>query len=168
MIRAFLIIGFLLAPLLARADQLAILPLEFGVIPFELGSSPMVTESASTIEVTLPADVLFDFDKSEIRPNARQPLHEVARLIQTQGQGRSAIHGYTDGLGTDAYNQRLSERRAASVKLWLVAQEELPASQLSTNGFGSRDPVAPNRNPDGSDNPEGRQMNRRVTFVIQR
>jgi outer membrane protein OmpA-like peptidoglycan-associated protein len=168
MIRAFLIVGGLLTAWSARADQLVVLPLEFRVLSFGLGSGPMIIETSNQIEVTLPADVLFDFDKFEIRPDARQPLQEVAKIIQSTGHGRITINGYADGLGTDAYNQRLSERRATAVLRWLIAQGGLPASQLSATGFGSRDPVAPNRNPDGSDNPQGRQMNRRVTIVIQR
>jgi outer membrane protein OmpA-like peptidoglycan-associated protein len=71
-------------------------------------------------------------------------------------------------LGKDAYNQRLSERRAASVKTWLVSLEQLAAARLATSGFGARDPVAPNRKPDDSDNPEGRQLNRRVTVLIRK
>jgi outer membrane protein OmpA-like peptidoglycan-associated protein len=128
----------------------------------------MTTETASTIEVTLPADVLFDFDKADIRPDAQGPLHEVAQLLRDKARGPVMIQGYTDALGGDAYNQRLSERRAAAVKAWLATREGLAAIQFAVSGWGSRNPAAPNRNPDGSDNPAGRQMNRRVTFIIHR
>jgi outer membrane protein OmpA-like peptidoglycan-associated protein len=125
-------------------------------------------ETPSTIEVTLAADVLFDFDRSELRAEAASTLHNLADLIRAKARGPAGIRGYTDALGKDAYNQRLSERRAASVKTWLVGHERLAAANLATSGFGARDPVAPNRKPDGSDNPEGRQLNRRVTVLIRK
>jgi outer membrane protein OmpA-like peptidoglycan-associated protein len=68
--------------------------------------------------------------------------------------------------GGDAYNQKLSERRAASVKQWLTEKEGLDTVKLSTQGFGAKRPVAPNIKPDGSDDPEGRQKNRRVEIVL--
>jgi outer membrane protein OmpA-like peptidoglycan-associated protein len=132
------------------------------------GSSPVRTETASTIEVTLPADILFDFDKADIRPGAQGALQEVAQLLRERSRGPVVIQGYTDALGNDAYNQRLSERRAAAVKTWFVTRGGLATMSFTTSGFGARNPVAPNRNPDGSDNPDGRQLNRRVTLIIRR
>jgi outer membrane protein OmpA-like peptidoglycan-associated protein len=137
-----------------------------GTIAFP--SNLTTTETASTIEVTLSADVLFDFDKADIRVEAQKPLHEVAQLLREKARGTVTIQGYTDALGNDAYNQRLSERRAAAVKTWLVTREGLSAMPFATAGFGARNPVAPNRKPDGSDNPEGRQLNRRVTLIIRK
>lgn len=131
-------------------------------------SAPNQTETASTIEVTLPADILFDFDKADIRPNAQKPLHEVAELVRQKARGPVVIQGYTDALGNDAYNQKLSERRAAAVKAWLATREGLLSVQFTTIGFGPRNPVAPNRKPDGSDDPDGRQLNRRVTLIIRK
>jgi outer membrane protein OmpA-like peptidoglycan-associated protein len=125
-------------------------------------------ETSSTIEVTLAADVLFDFDKSDIRSAAASSLHELADIIRSKGRGPVTIRGYTDALGGDAYNQRLSERRASSVEKWLVARELVTGASFTTAGFGARSPVAPNRRPDGSDDPEGRQLNRRVTVLIQK
>jgi outer membrane protein OmpA-like peptidoglycan-associated protein len=132
------------------------------------GSGPVRTETASTIEVTLPADILFDFDKADIRPGAQASLQEVAQLLREHSRGPVVIQGYTDALGNDAYNQRLSERRAAAVKAWFVSRGGLARMSFTTSGFGARNPVAPNRNPDGSDNPDGRQLNRRVTLIISR
>ncbi len=136
--------------------------------PVDLASAPIQTETATTIEVTLPADILFDFDKSEIRSTAQNALHEVADLIRGKAQSPVTIQGYTDALGKDAYNQSLSERRANAVKAWLVTKENLSAVRFTTAGFGPRNPVAPNRNPDGTDDPDGRQLNRRVTLVIRK
>jgi outer membrane protein OmpA-like peptidoglycan-associated protein len=140
----------------------------FNVDSLNFRSEPITTETGTTIEVTLPADVLFDFDKADVRTDAQQPLHEVAQLIRDKAHGPVMIQGYTDAIGNDTYNQRLSDRRAAAVKAWLVSREGLASIQFQTSGLGSRNPVAPNRNPDGSDNPAGRQMNRRVTFVMHR
>ncbi|MBV8913376.1 MAG: OmpA family protein [Acetobacteraceae bacterium] len=128
----------------------------------------MRTETAETVEVDLPADVLFDFDKADIRADARPVLHEVADLIRARARGGVTIQGHTDGIGTEAYNQRLSERRANAVKSWLVTNEGLPAARLTAIGFGARQPVAPNRHPDGSDDPAARQRNRRVTLIIRK
>jgi outer membrane protein OmpA-like peptidoglycan-associated protein len=129
-------------------------------------SGPVRTETATTIEVTLPADILFDFDKTDIRPSAQSVLHEVAQLLRERAHGPVTVQGYTDALGAEGYNQRLSERRAVAVKIWLGANEGLAKMQFRTAGFGARNPVAPNRKPDGSDDAEGRQRNRRVTFII--
>ena len=129
-------------------------------------SGPIQTETATTIEITLPADILFDFDKADIRHDAQHPLHEVAELLRAKARGPVVVQGYTDALGNDAYNQTLSERRASAVKTWLATREGLHSTPFTTTGFGPRNPVAPNRNPDGSDNPEGRQLNRRVTLII--
>lgn len=126
-----------------------------------------VKETATEIRIELAADVLFDFDKATIKPDAAAALHNVAEIIKDKGKGRSVrIDGHTDGKGNDAYNQRLSERRAASVKQWLADKEGLGQLKMTTQGFGARMPVAPNAKPDGSDDPEGRQKNRRVEIVL--
>ena len=150
-------------------------PLSFSASRIDLPSSEisfysawMQTETAQSLEVTLPADILFDFDKAEIRPSAQPALKEVADLIREKAHGAVAIQGYTDALGADAYNQKLSERRAASVKTWLSTKEGLPATRFKVAGYGPRNPVAPNKKADGSDDPEGRQLNRRVTLIIQK
>lgn len=131
-------------------------------------SSLIRAETAATIEVILPADVLFDFDKADLRPLAETALRELATIIRDKARGPVTIQGYTDALGKDDYNQKLSERRAAAVKAWLVMREKLTAGSLVASGFGARNPVAPNRKPDGSDDPAGRQLNRRVTILIRK
>jgi outer membrane protein OmpA-like peptidoglycan-associated protein len=126
-----------------------------------------VKETATEIRIELAADVLFDFDKATIKPDAATALHNVAEIIKDKGKGRNVrIEGHTDGKGSDAYNQKLSERRADSVKLWLAEKEGLPQAKMTTQGFGAKKPVAPNAKPDGSDDPEGRQKNRRVEIVL--
>ncbi len=126
-----------------------------------------IKETTTEIKIELAADVLFDFDKSTLRPSARTALKQVASIIRDNAKGHTVkIDGYTDSKGSDPYNQRLSDRRADSVKSWLIAKEGLSNVNFETEGFGAKNPVAPNTNPDGSDNPDGRQKNRRVEIII--
>jgi outer membrane protein OmpA-like peptidoglycan-associated protein len=76
------------------------------------------------------------------------------------------IDGYTDAVGNDAYNLDLSNRRAAAVQQALQALVGSSSVQFGSAGHGKADPVAPNANPDGSDNPAGRARNRRVTIAF--
>jgi outer membrane protein OmpA-like peptidoglycan-associated protein len=126
-----------------------------------------VKETATEIRIDLAADVLFDFDKSTIKPEAAIALHSVAEIIKDKGNGRTVrIEGHTDGKGSASYNQSLSQRRAKSVQQWLAQKEGLSQGMMTTQGFGASEPVAPNTKPDGSDDPEGRQKNRRVEIVV--
>jgi outer membrane protein OmpA-like peptidoglycan-associated protein len=125
-----------------------------------------VKVSRTEVRIDLASDVLFDFDSSDIQPKARTSLARIARFIGNNAKGKVRILGYTDGKGSAEYNQGLSERRALSVKTWFVDKDELTRVDFATQGFGMRDPVAPNTKPDGSDNPAGRAKNRRVEIVI--
>jgi outer membrane protein OmpA-like peptidoglycan-associated protein len=120
------------------------------------------------IIVDLPADVLFDFDKADIRSEAVTTLEKLARLIKQSGNGVIQVNGHTDSIGADAYNITLSERRAASVVRWLTTNAGIDAGRLQAKGYGESRPIAQNTNPNGSDNPEGRQKNRRVEVIIPR
>ncbi len=128
-----------------------------------------VTETKTEIHIDLAADVLFDFDKSTLRPAARDTLHQAASIIRSNAKASTVrIDGYTDAKGSDAYNQGLSERRAEAVLRWFVANEGLQEVKFAAKGFGAKNPVAPNTKPDGSDDPNGRQKNRRVEITIQK
>jgi outer membrane protein OmpA-like peptidoglycan-associated protein len=128
----------------------------------DLGAEVRKTE----IRVELPGDVLFDFDKTNLKPAAEETLKKVATIIRSKSKGAVLVNGYTDSKGSDPYNQRLSEGRASSVKQWLTTQAGISGAALQTRGFGKANPVAPNTKPDGSDNPDGRAKNRRVEVVI--
>lgn len=117
------------------------------------------------ILVSLPGDVLFDFDKDNIREDARPVLAQLAAALQAMPDAPIQIIGHTDAKGSDDYNQDLSERRAASVAVWL-AELGIDEDRMTHDGHGETRPVAPNQHDDGSDDPEGRQKNRRVDFVI--
>jgi len=117
------------------------------------------------IVVELASDILFDFDKDTIKPEAAPTLKQLAVIILQKGV-RAEIMGYTDSKGTDAYNMALSLRRANRVKDWLVQNAGVTSSILYTQGMGAADPVAPNTKPNGSDDPNGRAKNRRVKVVV--
>jgi outer membrane protein OmpA-like peptidoglycan-associated protein len=127
-----------------------------------------VKETGQEIRIELAADVLFDFDKADLRPAAQKTLHQAAGIIQDKAKGAVRIEGHTDSKGNDAYNQKLSERRAASVKAWFIDKEGLGNVQFTSQGFGAKKPVASNTKPDGSDDPDGRQKNRRVEIVLKK
>ena len=124
--------------------------------------------TGNEIRIDLSADVLFDFDKAEIKKEAEPSLHKLATVIQANPGAKVAIDGHTDGRGADDYNQKLSEARAASVKQWLVANAKVDGAAISTRGLGKTKPVAPNAKPDGSDDPQGRGRNRRVEIVVRK
>jgi outer membrane protein OmpA-like peptidoglycan-associated protein len=120
------------------------------------------TESSNKATITLRTDVLFKFAKSNLTPRASSILSQLAPKIKTRAAGPVQVTGYTDSIGTDQVNIPLSHARAASVVAAL--KPNLPGVTLQANGLGSADPVAPNTKPDGSDNPAGRALNRRVTI----
>ena len=125
-----------------------------------------VKETPTEIRIELSADVLFDFDKAEIRPDAAKVLSQAAEVLKAHSKRKATIEGHTDAKGDDQYNQRLSERRADAVKRWFQAREGLKSMPIETRGWGAKRPAAPNQKPDGSDDPDGRQKNRRVEIVI--
>jgi outer membrane protein OmpA-like peptidoglycan-associated protein len=133
-----------------------------------VGALTAVQESPKELRLTLAADILFDFDRATIRPDAKAALDRVAEIIRKQGPGVVRIEGFTDAMGAPDYNLRLSNARAESVEMWLVDRDRLPRAGFSAQGFGATRFVAPNTNRDGSDDPAGRQKNRRVVIVIPR
>jgi outer membrane protein OmpA-like peptidoglycan-associated protein len=134
-------------------------------VPKGIQAVKLVEESACLRRITVVGDALFDFDKSDLRSDAEETLVAAGPEIGQTGAGKLTITGHTDSKGSDAYNDRLSEARARTVRDWLGAKGFIPAG-TSFVGRGERQPVAPNENTDGSDNPEGRQQNRRVEVEI--
>lgn len=127
-----------------------------------------VTETSEEITIALPADILFDFDKADIRPDAAAALSSAADLLRQGVKGAVTVAGHTDAKGSDDYNLKLSEKRAESVKAWLVEQGGLGDLEFRLEGHGEARPVAPNAAPDGADDPAGRQRNRRVEIVYRK
>jgi outer membrane protein OmpA-like peptidoglycan-associated protein len=123
--------------------------------------------TAHEVRIEMNADVLFDFDKYDLKSEATDSLKKVGQVVQNYPNAPLVIEGHTDGMGTHAHNMKLSDDRAASVKNWLVQNAGVQGSRVTTKGWGETKPVAPNKNPDGSDNPAGRQKNRRVEIMIR-
>lgn len=111
------------------------------------------------VVVNLP-DVLFEFDRARLTPEALGTVGEISRTIAKAGDRHISVEGHTDSVGTVGYNQRLSEERARSVADELTASG-LPRRQISTRGFGESDPVASNSTAGG------RAKNRRVEVIIE-
>lgn len=111
------------------------------------------------------ADTLFQFDKWNLTPQAEETLKVLGPMIQKESNHPISIEGHTDSIGTVDYNQQLSEKRAATVNQWLMDHKYLPGS-AAVSGYGKSRPIAANTNADGSDNPAGRQKNRRVEIVV--
>ena len=110
------------------------------------------------------SDFLFDFDRAQVRPEADVALEEVAAHVNAAGK-RVMVEGHTDAKGSDSYNQTLSERRASAVRLALT-ERGVSDARMIVRGLGKSQPIAPNEHADGSDDPDGRQKNRRVEVVI--
>ena len=123
-------------------------------------------ETERGVVVNLP-DVLFEFGRSDLTGDAQGRVQGIADVLNDQAQGRRvSIEGHTDAIGSEEANQLLSERRATSVAGALTTSG-VDQARVTTTGYGERYPVAPNTNPDGSDNSTGRAKNRRVEVVIE-
>ena len=105
------------------------------------------------------SDVLFDFNKYTLKPGAREKMAKVSGILLAYPGLKIQVEGHTDSIGTEEYNQRLSEQRADTVRDYLVAQG-VPNMTLTAVGFGKSRPVASN------DSDAGRQQNRRVELVV--
>jgi OOP family OmpA-OmpF porin len=110
--------------------------------------------------IVIQADALFDFDKSVVRPDGKKNIDDAMAKLAGVDVEMVIATGHTDSVGTDAYNQKLSERRAAAVKEYLVSKG-IPASKITTLGKGEMQPVATNKTK------EGRQKNRRVDIEFK-
>jgi outer membrane protein OmpA-like peptidoglycan-associated protein len=115
-------------------------------------------ESARGLIVEMP-DVLFDFGKYTLKPGARERLAKIAGILLAYPDLHVQVEGHTDSIGSDLFNQRLSEQRANSVRNFLVTQGVKP-NDIDAHGFGKTQPVASN------DSASGRQLNRRVDLVV--
>jgi OOP family OmpA-OmpF porin len=104
-------------------------------------------------------DVLFDFDKSTIKPEAAAILDRLVAFMNENKDKRANLSGHTDSVGTDAYNQKLSERRVDSVRSYVVGKG-VEGGRISGQGFGESKPIADNKTS------EGRAKNRRVEIKV--
>jgi OOP family OmpA-OmpF porin len=124
------------------------------------GSAPVSVAAAATKKTIVLRGINFDFDKATIKPEFEGVLDAGADVLKENPGVRVQVAGYTDSVGTDAYNQGLSERRANAVRDYL-ASHGVDASRLTSVGFGESNPVADNATADG------RAQNRRVELNIE-
>lgn len=126
------------------------------------GAAPEVKEMKQERQViTLSADTYFDFDKAVLKPEGKQAIQQLAQDLNSRGANvqKITVVGNTDSKGSDAYNQKLSERRAAAVGNYMI-ENGVPASLIEAYGNGERNPVADNATA------EGRAQNRRVDIAV--
>jgi len=124
----------------------------------QLNAILVTRDTARGLIATMP-DVLFETNQFALRPAARESLAKLSGILLAYPDLRLEVDGHTDSVGSDAYNQQLSEKRAASVRDYLV-QQGLPMSSATERGFGKTQPVASNATA------AGRQQNRRVELVV--
>ena len=111
------------------------------------------------IKITFDSGILFDIDKSDLRPVSQTNLAELAKILNKYPDTNILVEGHTDDTGTDEYNMTLSKDRAQAVALYL-ATVEVKSARFSTAGYGETQPIVMN------DTPEGRQKNRRVDIAV--
>lgn len=133
----------------------------------QVPSGVQVVKEKSRVRLSIGANTLFAYDKASLSAEGQATLAKLGPTLLKFGPRSSmTIEGHTDSKGSDDYNQRLSEARAASVRDWLKSHRYIPGVSV-TVGYGEKRPIAPNAKPDGSDDPVGRQKNRRVEILIQ-
>lgn len=146
-------------PASAQTDQSRIVDVERRIVAFD-GADRF--QEGSRLTISLDTDVLFEFDEARLTPQARQTLTAVADEMSERSRSETVlIVGHTDARGSDAYNEDLSRRRATAVRDFLADAVDVDMA-FEIEGRGEREPVAPNENPDGSDNPAGRRRNGRA------
>jgi outer membrane protein OmpA-like peptidoglycan-associated protein/tetratricopeptide (TPR) repeat protein len=121
---------------------------------------PIVVGSKITLN-----NIFFDFDKATLRKVSNVEIKNLVFLLKSNPTMKVEISGYTDSKGTDAYNQKLSEERAQAVVSKLV-ENGISADRMQAKGYGKSMPAAANKKANGTDDPEGRQLNRRVELKI--
>jgi outer membrane protein OmpA-like peptidoglycan-associated protein len=127
-----------------------------------------VKETERGVEILFPEVLLFDYNSDRLKSEAKTKMHKIAAVVnEPKVESRTiAVEGHADAIGSDAYNMDLSQRRSQSVGRALVFSG-VRKERLAVKGMGESKPIAPNTNPDGSDNPEGRARNRRVEVIIE-
>jgi outer membrane protein OmpA-like peptidoglycan-associated protein len=125
-----------------------------------VGTGVQVRRVRNTIRLVMASDVTFKFNSADINSKFYPTLNSVAIVLRKYTNTNIIISGYTDSIGSAAYNQRLSEHRAKSVGDYLVSQRINP-NRIFTQGFGERRPVASNKTA------QGRRLNRRVVITLR-
>ncbi|MEI6416112.1 MAG: OmpA family protein [Verrucomicrobiota bacterium] len=121
-------------------------------------NSPLTSKTAP---ILLPTDLLFEYNVDQLKPDAEKSLEKLELLIQRNPKAQFIIEGFTDSFGSDEYNLDLSQRRAESIKKWLLSHQLIDGSKIQARGFGKKNFIVPSN---GSI--EQQRLNRRVEIVI--
>lgn len=111
-------------------------------------------------------NIFYDFNKSDLRPESKIALDSLVVIMKDNAQIKIVIASHTDSIGSDNYNLVLSRQRAQSCIDYIMAGG-ISKDRISATGYGKTKPIAPNSLPDGTDNPAGRQLNRRTEFTVE-
>ena len=130
-----------------------------GAVAATPAAAPAAAPVAAASKVTYAADAFFDFDKSVLKPAGKAKLDDLVAKVKGINLEVIIAVGHTDSIGTDAYNQKLSVRRAESVKAYLISKG-IEKNRIYTEGKGEKQPVASNKTK------EGRAKNRRVEIEV--
>lgn len=152
------------SPILKLTDPVA--PAVTGVMEEMIAEIKKEEEVEEEEETIVFRNILFDFDKSELSKGSISELNKVSAYMSKQSAVEVQIDGHADWIGTISHNMDLSEKRAKAAYKYLAEKKNVSENRLSYQYFGEAVPIAPNENKDGSDNPEGRQLNRRCEFKI--
>lgn len=124
------------------------------------------TQIAYLPKITVRINIYYEYDKSRLTAQAKSTIDTMLMpLFELFPNAIVEIGSHTDSIGSDVYNEKLSQRRSESVVDYMIGKG-ISIDRLVAKGYGASMPIAPNSNPDGSDNPEGRQKNRRTEFKI--
>ncbi|WP_207515729.1 OmpA family protein [Longitalea luteola] len=127
----------------------------------------LVKEVPPVEEAVVLDNVYYDFDKATLSATSHASLDKLVALLTAHPEISIELSAHTDNKGSESYNQRLSEARARACVAYLISKG-IDKDRLQAKGYGSSQPIAPNTNEDGSDNPDGRQLNRRTQFKVLR
>jgi outer membrane protein OmpA-like peptidoglycan-associated protein len=125
----------------------------------------MVLDKVEINKIFVLENIYYNFNKSDIRPDAAVELDKLVQLLIDNPEIKIELGSHTDSIDDNAYNIQLSQRRAESAVRYIV-QHGIAPDRLVAKGYGEERPIARNTNPNGTDNPEGRQKNRRTEFKI--
>jgi peptidoglycan-associated lipoprotein len=125
----------------------------------------LVLDKIELNKIFVLENIYYNYAKSDIRPDAAKELDKLVQLLVDNPEIKIELSSHTDSVDTDSYNIQLSQRRAESAVNYIV-QRGIAPDRLVARGYGESRPIARNTNPDGTDNPDGRQKNRRTEFKI--
>jgi len=128
--------------------------------PAPVAAPPPPPPPAKGTKLGTVGEAYFDFDKAHLKPGAEDVLRDAVRTLKDNPSVHAEIAGHTDSIGSDAYNMKLSERRAEAVKRYLVEQG-IDASRLDVRGYGESHPIADNKTK------QGRAQNRRAEIIVE-